>query len=63
MIEDYRDSRLKPVVRESMSRGFGKELEMPLEDVDASSRSATRMYAHTEKLVIHKKVKTLRGNT
>jgi len=66
MVEDYRD-RLRPVVREAMSRGLGKELEMVLEDVDALFKERSEKMLELEKilvqrnLVIYKKVKTLTG--
>jgi len=66
MMEDYRD-RLRPVVREAMSRGLGKELEMALEDVDKLFEELNEKMLELEKilvrrnLVIYKKVKTLTG--
>jgi len=66
LMEDYRD-RLRPVVREVLSRGLGKELEMVLEDVDALFKERNEKMLELEKilvrknLVIYKKMKTLTG--
>jgi len=66
MVEDYR-GRLRPAVKEIMSRGLGKELKMVLEDVDALFKEHSEKMLELEKiliqrnLVIYKKVKTLTG--